>query len=115
MRFFKFCKIVPPASWVPRRNGFKDLDLTISNPIKQHIEGAQGKYQCTNLPQPAITFKEFEVLATDSEYLVTFLKIEPFLRHSIGLNFLVGAGHLNNSCCGFVLKLQSIFYVVIIG
>ena len=60
---------MPPASWAPRKNGYDDVQITIPAPIKQSMEGAQGKYQCTNEPQPATTLRHFKDLANSSEYV----------------------------------------------
>ncbi|XP_063398955.1 uncharacterized protein LOC134683568 isoform X2 [Mytilus trossulus] len=61
-------KIIPPAEWKPRRNGYDDLEMTIPSPITQVVTGCQGLYQQYNIQKKGLTVKEFEKLANSERY-----------------------------------------------
>lgn len=61
-------KIIPPAEWKPRRNGYEDLEMTIPSPITQVVTGCQGLYQQYNIQKKGLTVKEFEKLANSERY-----------------------------------------------
>ncbi|BFY99665.1 hypothetical protein BsWGS_02705 [Bradybaena similaris] len=61
-------KIIPPKEWVPRRNGYGDLDIMIPAPIEQVVTGQQGLYTQFNIQKKAMHIKEFETLANSPRY-----------------------------------------------
>ncbi|XP_074643622.1 lysine-specific demethylase 4C-like isoform X2 [Tubulanus polymorphus] len=61
-------KVIPPKEWVPRRNGYDDLDLMIPAPISQMVTGYQGLYQQYNIQKKELHVKEFEKLANSDKY-----------------------------------------------
>ncbi|ESN92731.1 hypothetical protein HELRODRAFT_132346, partial [Helobdella robusta] len=61
-------KVVPPASWIPRRSGYDDIDVMIPGPLKQIIKGGQGKYQCSNIKQDSMHVKDFKAMANSKKY-----------------------------------------------
>ncbi|KAL5016475.1 hypothetical protein ScPMuIL_006064 [Solemya velum] len=61
-------KVIPPPEWVPRRNGYDDVDLMIPAPISQVVTGCQGLYQQYNIQKKPMHVKEFEKLANGDRY-----------------------------------------------
>lgn len=57
---FGLCKIIPPASWVPRKSGYDNLDVEIPTPIRQYVQGSQGVYQVINVMEKKMTFEDFK-------------------------------------------------------
>lgn len=65
-------KIIPPVEWIPRKNGYDDLDDTtqikIKTPISQSVEGKEGLYAQYNIQHKSMKIMEFENLAKSSKY-----------------------------------------------
>ncbi|XP_073848965.1 uncharacterized protein isoform X2 [Musca autumnalis] len=64
-------KVVPPPEWVPRKQGYDDLDalkITIPAPICQVVTGKQGLYQQINIQKKPLTVKQFRDLANTERY-----------------------------------------------
>ncbi|KAI8773862.1 uncharacterized protein LOC106060082 isoform X1 [Biomphalaria glabrata] len=61
-------KIIPPKEWVPRKNGYDDIDLMIPAPIEQIVTGHQGLYTQFNVQKKALHVKEFEAMANSPRY-----------------------------------------------
>ncbi|XP_057653503.1 uncharacterized protein LOC130892248 isoform X1 [Diorhabda carinulata] len=63
-------KVIPPAEWVPRKNGYKieDVNLTIPAPICQVVTGKQGLYQQINIQKKSMTVKQYKELAESERY-----------------------------------------------
>ncbi|XP_013114415.2 uncharacterized protein LOC106092188 isoform X2 [Stomoxys calcitrans] len=64
-------KVVPPPEWVPRKQGYDDLDalkITIPAPICQVVTGKQGLYQQINIQKKPLTVKQFSELANTERY-----------------------------------------------
>jgi len=57
--------VIPPKEWVPRRNGYDDIDIVIPIPIEQAVYGQRGAFQLFNLKRKEMTVKQFEKLAND--------------------------------------------------
>jgi len=64
-----FIQVIPPSEWIPRRDGYEDLNITIPAPITQVVSGCQGLYQQYNIQKKSLTTKEFEKLANSERYL----------------------------------------------
>jgi jumonji domain-containing protein 2 len=56
-------QIIPPEEWVPRKDGYGDIDVMIPAPISQVVTGCQGLYQQYNIQKKPIHCKDFEKLA----------------------------------------------------
>lgn len=61
-------KIIPPKGWIPRKDGYDDIIMTIPSPISQVVSGGQGLYQQYNIQKKAMTVKEFKRLAQSDRY-----------------------------------------------
>ncbi|XP_075167176.1 uncharacterized protein LOC142239280 isoform X2 [Haematobia irritans] len=64
-------KVVPPPEWIPRKQGYDDLDalkITIPAPICQVVTGKQGLYQQINIQKKPLTVKQFSELANTERY-----------------------------------------------
>jgi len=61
-------RIIPPKEWVPRKNGYDDLDIMIPAPITQAVQGRGGIYTQFNIQKRAMHVKEFERLANSDRY-----------------------------------------------
>ena len=64
-------KIIPPKEWIARKSGYDDLDdldMKITDPIKQQIDGTKGIYQSYNIPQKAVSVKDFHKLAISEQF-----------------------------------------------
>ncbi|XP_015912038.1 lysine-specific demethylase 4A [Parasteatoda tepidariorum] len=61
-------KIIPPEGWIPRRNGYDDIDLVIPSPITQMVTGRQGLYQQLNISQKCLTVGEFRRMAESPKF-----------------------------------------------
>lgn len=64
-------KVVPPKEWIPRRNGYDNLDdinVVIPAPICQVVTGKQGLYQQFNIQKKPLTVKQFAELADTERY-----------------------------------------------
>lgn len=64
-------KIVPPAEWQPRKDGYPDtLDLTIERPIRQHATGTRGLYRALLVEAKPMSLRdEFRPSALDKDNL----------------------------------------------
>ncbi|KAF6031176.1 KDM4B [Bugula neritina] len=62
------CKIIPPKEWVPRAQGYDNIDLVIPAPITQVVHGKQGLYTQYNVQKKPITVKKFEEMANKRPY-----------------------------------------------
>lgn len=56
-------QIIPPKEWVPRAQGYDNIDLVIPAPITQVVHGKQGLYTQYNVQRKPITVKKFEEMA----------------------------------------------------
>lgn len=64
-------KIIPPKEWIPRKNGYDNLDdlnITIPAPICQVVTGKQGRYQQVNIQKKPLTVSQFKELAETKRY-----------------------------------------------
>ncbi|KAL3879511.1 hypothetical protein ACJMK2_031806 [Sinanodonta woodiana] len=61
-------KVIPPAEWIPCRNGYTDIDITIPDPISQVVSGHQGVYRQYNVESKALTVAQFKKLANSARY-----------------------------------------------
>ncbi|XP_064626958.1 uncharacterized protein LOC135487294 isoform X2 [Lineus longissimus] len=61
-------RIIPPKEWIPRKNGYDDVDVMIPAPISQVVTGCQGLYQQYNIQKKPMQCKEFEKLANSDRY-----------------------------------------------
>ncbi|KAH9519676.1 hypothetical protein Btru_003298 [Bulinus truncatus] len=61
-------KIIPPKEWVPRKQGYDNIDLMIPAPIEQIVTGQQGLYTQFNVQKKALHVKEFEEMANSPRY-----------------------------------------------
>ncbi|KAL3869805.1 hypothetical protein ACJMK2_042440 [Sinanodonta woodiana] len=61
-------KVIPPAEWIPRRSGYRDIDMVIPAPISQVVSGYQGLFTQYNIQKKATNVKEFEKLANSDRY-----------------------------------------------
>lgn len=62
-------KIIPPVEWVPRKNGYKNLDnFKIKTPISQRVEGKEGIYTQYNIQTKPMSLREFEKLANSKNH-----------------------------------------------
>ncbi|CAG9323163.1 KDM4B_2 [Blepharisma stoltei] len=41
---FGMVKVVPPEGWKARKRGYKDINVQLTNPIRQHVRGLAGIY-----------------------------------------------------------------------
>lgn len=62
------CKIIPPASWCPRRGGYKDVNFTIEKPIRQFCTGTNGIYLQDVRSKKSISFKKYDKLSNTSKH-----------------------------------------------
>ncbi|XP_067928646.1 lysine-specific demethylase 4A-like isoform X2 [Watersipora subatra] len=62
------CKIIPPKEWVPRKRGYKDVNLIIPAPIQQVVHGKQGLYTQLNVQKKPIALDEFQRLTERPAY-----------------------------------------------
>ncbi|KAL7053346.1 hypothetical protein AAHC03_025460 [Spirometra sp. Aus1] len=62
------CKIIPPATWCPRKQGYEDLsDFVIERPIIQLTSGTSGVYFQDVRHQRNMTFEKFAKLAKSAK------------------------------------------------
>lgn len=54
------CKIIPPPSWHPRRNGYQNVDFLVEKPIIQLSAGTHGIYLQDVRYQKSMTFRKYE-------------------------------------------------------
>lgn len=55
------CKIVAPSQWVPRKQGYRNLNhVRIERPIRQHASGSRGLYRMILMEAPSMSVSEFE-------------------------------------------------------
>jgi len=79
-------QIIPPAEWVPRRNGYDELDVMIPAPIVQEVYGSQGLYTQYNIQKKAIHVKDFEKLANGERSLplcITLRKLSFYVKLTV--------------------------------
>ena len=62
-------QIIPPKEWIPRKNGYDDVDVMIPAPISQAVTGCQGLYQQYNIQKKPLHVKEFEELAMSDKWV----------------------------------------------
>ncbi|KAM7532678.1 hypothetical protein Aperf_G00000130283 [Anoplocephala perfoliata] len=58
------CKIIPPLSWHPRRNGYQDIDFLVEKPIIQLTTGTHGIYLQDVRSQKSMNFRKYEKFST---------------------------------------------------
>lgn len=57
-------KIVPPPEWHPNLKPFETVDdLVIPVPVEQKVVGEKGTYQLINEERPAMSVRDFKVVA----------------------------------------------------
>ncbi|KAL3857563.1 hypothetical protein ACJMK2_012214 [Sinanodonta woodiana] len=62
-------KVIPPAEWIPRKNGYHDIDhLVIPAPISQTVSGHQGIFTQSSVQKKPITVKKLEKLSNSHHY-----------------------------------------------
>ncbi|KAK2162027.1 hypothetical protein LSH36_106g06036 [Paralvinella palmiformis] len=61
-------KVIPPKEWVPRKNGYDDIDVVIPAPITQVVTGCQGLYQQYNIQKKPIHCADYEKVATSDKF-----------------------------------------------
>ena len=68
--FFIFVslQIIPPPEWIPRKNGYDDIDTMIKSPIEQVVQGHHGSFQVINIQKRSMSFGEFKRLALSTKY-----------------------------------------------
>lgn len=65
----EFLQVVPPKSWVARREGYEDLEFPVKRPIEQNVQstGARGVYELTLIEKVSRTLDRFMVEAERCE------------------------------------------------
>ncbi|KAK3580965.1 hypothetical protein CHS0354_006992 [Potamilus streckersoni] len=61
-------KVIPPAGWIPRKTGYKDIDLVIPAPISQSVSGHRGLSTQYSVQKKATNVKKFEKMANSNCY-----------------------------------------------
>ncbi|VVC38342.1 JmjC domain,JmjN domain [Cinara cedri] len=86
-------KVVPPAEWKPRKQGyFEDdvMNMIIPAPIRQRIKGQQGLYQAKNIQVKPMTVASYKTLAESTHYrtpnYVDYADLEKNYWENIKLN-----------------------------
>lgn len=51
------CKLVPPASWTPRKAGYQSLRLHVPSPITQNASGGRGLWRHYNTVGKGVTIQ----------------------------------------------------------
>lgn len=54
---FGIGRIVPPAGWTPRQEGYDNIDFTVDQPIKQHATGRKGLFRTLLVEQKPLSIK----------------------------------------------------------
>lgn len=63
-------KVVPPPEWVPRKLGYNldQLNVTISTPIQQVVNGKRGIFEQDSTVQKSMSVPEYSALANSARY-----------------------------------------------
>eukprot|EP01127_Copromyxa_protea_P006517 TRINITY_DN1644_c0_g1_i3.p1 TRINITY_DN1644_c0_g1~~TRINITY_DN1644_c0_g1_i3.p1 ORF type:complete len:122 (-),score=19.76 TRINITY_DN1644_c0_g1_i3:174-539(-) len=56
-------KIIPPAGWSPTTKPYDTDSIQIPTPIKQVLNGKQGKFEQMHVEQPPMFVRDFKELA----------------------------------------------------
>ncbi|CAH8569693.1 unnamed protein product [Schistosoma turkestanicum] len=63
------CKVIPPANWVGRRNGYDDIgECVVEKPICQSTYGGRGIYLQDISPRKSLKFSDFKNIALSNVY-----------------------------------------------
>ena len=52
---------------MPRKKGYRNIDMTITEPIVQNVVGSTGRYQYKRTKHEELTVKEFEKLSNSEK------------------------------------------------
>lgn len=63
-------KVVPPKNWVARKDGYKDLDLTVQRPIEQNVWGSNGIFELMYLLRESRSLEKYEKYVSKFDYCI---------------------------------------------
>lgn len=69
---FGMAKVIPPANWKARRQGYKNINASITHPVKQIVSGFAGIYQVILISEKPIsynTYKNYSIMRDPSPTL----------------------------------------------
>ncbi|CAG9313407.1 KDM4B_1 [Blepharisma stoltei] len=64
---FGMAKIIPPEGWKARKRGYKDIQVQLTNPISQHVQGYAGIYNVILITEKPMDLKTYRNYATSRE------------------------------------------------
>lgn len=76
---YGMAKVIPPAGWKARRKGYKDINPTISHPVRQIVSGLAGIYQVVLVSERQMDYNLYKKYAKKRE-LSSELTVEEIER-----------------------------------
>lgn len=67
-----YFQVIPPPEWIPRRDGYDDVDINIPGPISQVVDGSQGLYTQYNIQKKSMHVKDFEKMANSDRFVTQY-------------------------------------------
>lgn len=64
---FGMVKIVPPEGWKARKRGYKDIQVQLTNPIRQVVRGLAGIYDVVLMSEGSMDLKSYRAYAQSRE------------------------------------------------
>jgi jumonji domain-containing protein 2 len=82
-------KVVSPSSWVARKKGYQDLNLTVQRPIEQNVWGNNGIFELMYLLRESRTLEKYEKYVSKFDYCIkqkTNTEVERLFWKTLKLN-----------------------------
>jgi jumonji domain-containing protein 2 len=81
--------VVSPSSWVARKKGYQDLNLTVQRPIEQNVWGNNGIFELMYLLRESRTLEKYEKYVSKFDYCIkqkTNTEVERLFWKTLKLN-----------------------------
>ena len=77
-------KVIPPKRWIARKEGYKNIDISVQKPIEQNVWGSNGIYELMYILRESRSLKSYSKSVVPSKS--DFFEIEKTFWRTLKLN-----------------------------